>query len=180
MSTTNIQTSKFLSFILRHSPETIGLQLDENGWTSVDALLRAANENGTVITREQLDEVVFTNDKQRFAFSPDGSKIRANQGHSIDIDLALSPIAPPSILFHGTAIRFLARIQAEGLRKMNRQHVHLSSTQSQARRVGARHGQPVVLKIDCDAMVADGMLFYLSANGVWLTDTVPTRFILNL
>ncbi|MCI5121557.1 MAG: RNA 2'-phosphotransferase [Candidatus Electrothrix sp. AUS4] len=169
--------SKFLSLILRHAPEKIGIHLDANGWVVVDDLLSAAQAHGTVIPRERLDEVVFRNDKQRFAFSPDGLRIRANQGHSVPVDLGLSPVRPPALLFHGTATRFLPSIQAQGLRSMKRQHVHLSATREQAHRVGARHGRPVVLEIDAKGMSDAGHLFFLSANGVWLTEFVPVSFI---
>ena len=176
----DVTISKFLSLVLRHKPETIGLGLDTGGWAAIDELLAAAEAHGRKISRELLDHVVFTNDKQRFAFSADGLKIRANQGHSIGIDLGLEPVAPPATLFHGTATRFMAAIRREGLRKMRRQHVHLSSTYDVAQRVGARHGDPAVLEIDCAAMVAEGHQFYLAKNGVWLSDAVPARFLLSL
>lgn len=175
----NVKISKFLSLILRHAPEKIGVQLDANGWIAVDELLNAAKSHGTEISRERLDEVVFRNDKQRFAFSPNGLRIRANQGHSVDIDLELSPVTPPPELFHGTATRFLSSIQSQGLKKMSRQHVHLSPTREQAHRVGVRHGRPVVLEIDAKGMNDTGHLFFLSANGVWLTEFVPIDFIGN-
>jgi putative RNA 2'-phosphotransferase len=133
-----------------------------------------------LISRDLLEKVVFTNDKQRFAFSPDGLRIRANQGHSLDIDLTLEPVEPPPVLFHGTATRFLPSIRTQGLQSMSRQHVHLSSArEQQAQRIGARHGRPVVLEIDADAMADAGYLFFLSANGVWLTEFVPVDFIKN-
>ncbi|MCI5157406.1 MAG: RNA 2'-phosphotransferase [Candidatus Electrothrix sp. AUS1_2] len=173
----NVTVSKFLSLILRHAPEKIGIHLDANGWVLVDDLLDAAEAHGTEISRERLDEVVFRNDKQRFAFSPDGLRIRANQGHSVHIDLELSPATPPPVLFHGTATHFLPSIQSQGLQKMSRRHVHLSATREQAYRVGARHGRPVVLEIDAKGMSDTGHLFFLSANGVWLTEFVPMLFI---
>ncbi|MCI5140900.1 MAG: RNA 2'-phosphotransferase [Candidatus Electrothrix sp. ATG1] len=173
----NVNISKFLSLILRHAPETIGLCLDAKGWVAVDELLQAAETNGTVISRERLEEIVFTNDKQRFAFSPDGLRIRANQGHSVNVDLELAPVEPPPVLFHGTATRFLPSIGSQGLRSMSRQHVHLSVTRDQAHRVGARHGRPVVLEIDAEGMSDAGHLFFLSANGVWLTEAVSVDFI---
>ncbi|XCN75393.1 MAG: RNA 2'-phosphotransferase [Candidatus Electrothrix aestuarii] len=175
----NVKISKFLSLILRHAPEKIGIHLDANGWVVVDDLLSATKAHGTEIFREQLDEVVFRNDKQRFAFSPDGLRIRANQGHSVDIDLELPPVTPPSVLFHGTAMRFLPSIESQGLQRMSRQHVHLSAAREQAHRVGARHGRPVVLEIDAKGMNDTGHLFFLSANGVWLTEFVPVDFIKN-
>ena len=177
MSDPSVSISKFLSLILRHAPEKIGIRLDANGWVAVDELLSAAKAHGTEISRGRLDEVVFRNDKQRFAFSPDALRIRANQGHSVYIDLELSPVIPPSLLFHGTATRFLTSIQSQGLKKMSRQHVHLSPTREQAHRVGARHGRPVVLEIDAKGMSDTGHLFFLSANGVWLTKFVPVGCI---
>ncbi len=169
----------FLSLILRHAPETIGLYLDAKGWVVVDDLLNAAEAHGRPISRDRLDEVVFSNDKQRFAFSPDGLRIRANQGHSVNIDLELSSVIPPPILFHGTATRFLPSIRLQGLQSMGRQHAHLSATREQAHRVGARHGRPVVLEIGAKEMSDAGHLFFLSANGVWLTEFVPVDFINN-
>ncbi len=172
-----VSTSKFLSLVLRHKPETIGIDLDPNGWVDVDVLLDRASANGRDISPELLSQVVETNDKKRFAFSPDGLRIRANQGHSVDIELGLQPQTPPTHLFHGTADRFLDAILADGLKKMGRQHVHLSASRDIAMNVGSRHGRPVILRVDCQAMAADGFEFYLSANGVWLTDSVPSPFL---
>ncbi|MGF1600559.1 MAG: RNA 2'-phosphotransferase [Thermosynechococcaceae cyanobacterium] len=171
--------SKFLRLILRHKPETIGLTLDGNGWVAISALLEAAHKHHCSISRQELDEVVFTNDKQRFAFSFDGLKIRANQGHSIVVDVELKPVQPPELLFHGTVARFLDSIQAEGLCKMERQHVHLSATTDTAISVGSRRGQPILLQIASEKMHKDGYLFFQSRNGVWLTDKVPWRYIEN-
>jgi putative RNA 2'-phosphotransferase len=172
-----IRTSKFLSLILRHKPQTIGLSTDAHGWVSIQALLDAANIYNHPISRELLDEVVFTNDKKRFSYSPDGRMIRANQGHSLDVDLDLEPIQPPVTLYHGTVDRFLISIQASGLQKMNRQHVHLSATVETAQSVGSRRGKPVVLSIYAEKMYRDGHRFLLSLNGVWLTDLVPWKYI---
>ena len=172
-----ISTSKFLSLILRHKPETIGVSPDPNGWVSIQVLLDCANNHNYPLSRELLDEVVFTNDKQRFAYSPDGQMIRANQGHSIDVDLTLEPIKPPTILYHGTVDRFLKSIQASGLKKINRQHVHLSATVETARSVGSRRGKPVILSILAEKMYRDGHHFFLSLNGIWLTDSVPWEYI---
>ncbi len=169
--------SKFLSLVLRHKPETIGLSLDAEGWVRVDVLLDALNRNGKALERHMLNEVVFSNDKQRFAFSTDGQSIRANQGHSIDIDLKLQAVEPPDILFHGTATRFLDSIREDGLQRGKRHHVHLSATIETATSVGSRHGKPVVLHIAAKRMMEDGHVFYLSGNGVWLTDHVPVEFI---
>ncbi len=172
-----VKVSKFLSLVLRHQPEKIGLTLDEAGWVEVTELLHACHENGFVITRPVLEEVVQTNDKKRFAFSEDGLKIRASQGHSIEVELAYAPLTPPEILYHGTATRFLDSIKAQGLLKGQRHHVHLSGDQETATRVGARHGKPLVLIIESGRMHAAGFPFYQSENGVWLTDHVPSTYI---
>ncbi|MEM8715566.1 MAG: RNA 2'-phosphotransferase [Cyanobacteria bacterium P01_A01_bin.3] len=172
-----VSTSKLLSLVLRHCPEAIGLTLDEQGWANVDDLLEKARERNQPITRELLLEVVQQNDKQRFALSKDGTRIRANQGHSVSVNLGLEPREPPAVLYHGTATRFLESIFAQGLRPQNRHHVHLSSDRSTALRVGQRHGQPVILDVDAAAMRRDGQLFYCSENGVWLCDRVPPRFL---
>jgi putative RNA 2'-phosphotransferase len=170
-------TSKFLSLILRHKPETIGLVLDENGWADVEELLSKAAESGRPITRTILERVVAENDKKRFAFDETGQRIRASQGHSIDIDLALTPVEPPSQLYHGTATRFVESIREKGLIAGNRQHVHLSADHETAIKVGQRHGKPIVLSVDSGAMVQAGHVFFRSANGVWLTDHVPPQFL---
>ena len=172
-----VGTSKFLSLILRHRPDTIGVTLNDNGWVSVQDLIDAANANGYNISRELLDEVVFTNDKQRFSYSHDRQMIRANQGHSVHINLELESIDPPDVLYHGTVKRFLNSIIASGLQKMKRQHVHLSATIETAINVGKRRGKPVVLSVNSGEMNHDGYKFFLSRNGVWLTDTVPHKYI---
>ena len=167
------KTSKYLSYLLRHKPDSIGLKLDDSGWAPIEDLL-----NLTGITREVLDEVVFTNDKQRFAFSPDGKRIRANQGHSVSgVELDLAPRQPPDTLYHGTVEKFLAAIRESGLQKMERHHVHLSATMDTARNVGSRRGKPVVLVINAAQMHNEGIEFYLSANGVWLTEIVPYKYV---
>ena len=171
-----VSTSKFLSLILRHQPEKIGLSLDANGWANLDDLLRLSAAKGRPLTRALIEEVVATNDKQRFAFNEDRSMIRASQGHSISVDLDLVPVAPPPVLFHGTATRFLESIQKQGLLKGKRQHVHLSPDAPTAVKVGQRHGKPVVLKVAAGRMQFEGHKFYRSANGVWLTDHVPPAF----
>jgi putative RNA 2'-phosphotransferase len=172
-----VKYSKFLSLILRHKPEVIGLSLDENGWADVVQLIDLANQQGTALTIALLEEVVATNDKKRFAFSTDKSKIRASQGHSIEVDLALVPQQPPEYLFHGTATRFLASIRDRGLIPGSRQHVHLSADKSVAIDVGQRHGKPVVLTVDSSKMNQAGYNFFLSANGVWLTAVVPSEYL---
>ncbi|MCC9308238.1 RNA 2'-phosphotransferase [Kitasatospora sp. RB6PN24] len=172
-----VRTSKLLSRVLRHDPGAIGITLDEGGWVPVATLLAALARRGTRLTREQLDHVVATNDKQRFAFSADGLRIRASQGHSVPVDLGLAPAAPPAVLYHGTAEGSVAAILREGLHPMRRQDVHLSADVETATRVGARHGRPVVLRVDAAGLVAAGHLFRRSANGVWLTDAVPPAFL---
>ncbi len=171
------KTSKFLSYVLRHKPEAIGLALDQNGWASVDELIQQARTHGRTIDQRLIAEVVATNDKQRFSLSEDGRRIRARQGHSIDIALGLEPQAPPRILFHGTATRFLDSILKAGLKPKGRQHVHLSPDITTALKVGQRHGKPIVIQVQADAMHRDGLRFYLSENGVWLTGPVPAQFL---
>ena len=177
MTATFVRVSKFLSLVLRHSPEQIGLVLDANGWADVDALIEQAAAHGMRLTREEIAHVVATSDKQRFALDEPGNRIRANQGHSVDIDLALEPAQPPALLFHGTAITSLPAIRAEGLKAGRRQHVHLSPDEATATKVGRRHGKPVVLRVRTGEMRSAGAIFYLSVNGVWLTDTVPPGYI---
>lgn len=171
--------SKFISLVLRHKPEIINLNLDENGWTSVDELItKSKRDSHQGLTFEQLEEIVETNDKKRFIFNEDKTKIRANQGHSIDIDLALKPQQPPEFLYHGTAQANLDSILEKGIEKRNRQHVHLSLDKETATKVGMRHGKPIILTIKTAEMSEDGILFYLSENGVWLTDFVEAKYIL--
>ncbi|MEU3300927.1 MULTISPECIES: RNA 2'-phosphotransferase [unclassified Streptomyces] len=170
-----IKVSKYLSKHLRHQPERIGLALDPNGWVGIDELLRAAAAHGFRITRDELDHVVAANDKRRFMI--DGARIRANQGHTVQVDLDLPVAEPPAYLYHGTVGRSLDVIRAEGLRPMARHHVHLSPDRETATRVGARRGKPVVLSVDAGAMHRAGHVFHVSANGVWLTDAVPPEFL---
>lgn len=177
MSAPIVKTSKFLSYILRHNPGQIGLTLDPHGWVEVEMLLRCAAAHGRPLSRELLAEVVAHNDKQRFSFSPDGRLIRANQGHSLPVDLQLTPSEPPAVLFHGTADRFWPAIQVEGLLPRKLHHVHLSVDIETARQVGRRHGRPLILRVAADEMGAAGHLFYRSENGVWLTEHVPPRFL---
>lgn len=177
MNESLVETSKFLSFILRHKPETIGLKLSDSGWVKIEDLIDAARKNGRMINKELIDEVVKTNDKQRFTYSSDGLYIRANQGHSIQIDLDLKAQVPPNILFHGTAEKFVDNIFKEGLLKMKRHHVHLHVSKDDARKVGERRGKPIILEIDSKSMYDDGLSFYLSKNGVWLTEYVSPQYI---
>lgn len=169
--------SRYLSLILRHAPERAGLTLDAQGWVGVPELIRACKNHGHQISREILDEVVATNSKKRFAFNEDGTKIRASQGHSIDVDLGLAPVEPPEFLFHGTAMSSKDSILGQGLEKRTRQHVHLSADEETARNVGSRHGKPLVFTVSSAKMHAAGLQFFRSANGVWLTDHVPPEYL---
>jgi putative RNA 2'-phosphotransferase len=169
--------SKFLSKYLRHEPEGLGLILEPGGWVGVEDLLAGAARIGFPITEDELGQVVTENDKQRFALDETGARIRANQGHSTEVDLQLQEIDPPDQLFHGTVGKFLDSILAEGLKKMDRHDVHLSKDLPTATKVGERRGKPVVLVIDTARMAADGYRFRLSENGVWLTDHVPPQYI---
>lgn len=172
-----IKISKFLSLVLRHKPQAIGIVLDAEGWVAVDDLLAAARQHGRSISRAQLHEVVATNDKRRFCFSPDGRLIRASQGHTVAVDLGLEPLEPPELLYHGTIAGYLSSIHEQGLLRGKRHHVHLSADRETAVRVGQRRGHPVVLVVEARRMHADGHKFYRSANGVWLTDTVPPQYL---
>ncbi|MGW2859898.1 RNA 2'-phosphotransferase [Streptomyces sp. NPDC001205] len=170
-----VKVSKYLAKHLRHQPERIGLTLDPQGWVEIDVLLRDAAAHHFPITRAALDHVVATNDKRRFAV--EGDRIRASQGHTVTVDLDLPVAEPPAYLYHGTVARNLDAIRAEGLRPMARHHVHLSPDRETATRVGARRGRPVVLSVDAGAMHRAGHVFHVSANGVWLTDSVPPRYL---
>jgi putative RNA 2'-phosphotransferase len=173
-----VKISKFLSLILRHSPETIHVNMDKNGWVGIRELIDNANKYKNLhLTAEIIKTIVETNDKQRFIISDDGKRIRANQGHSITVDLELESKIPPDILYHGTATRFLDSIMKEGLKPMTRQYVHLSGTEETAITVGKRHGKPIVLHVDAKGMHEEGYKFYLSENKVWLVDKVPTKYI---
>ena len=172
-----ITVSKYLAKYLRHAPHELGLTLQPGGWVPVDDLLAAADEHGFPITYDELVECVETNDKRRFAFDGTGDLIRANQGHSVEVDLHLEEREPPEVLYHGTVERFLPSILAEGLNKGKRHHVHLSKDVETARKVGARRGKPVILEVAAGRMHRDGHTFLLSANGVWLTDAVPPAYL---
>jgi putative RNA 2'-phosphotransferase len=172
-----VKISKYLSKHLRHEPEKLGLTLAPGGWVAIKELLAACARDHFPITREQLEDVVATSDKQRFAFDPTGTLVRANQGHSTTVDLRLEPADPPALLYHGTTTQNVEAIQREGLKKMARHHVHLSIDVPTATKVGGRHGKPVVLEIDAAAMHRAGHTFYVSANGVWLTDAVPPEYL---
>lgn len=172
-----VKVSKYLSMVLRHHPDAVGITLDEAGWVDVDVLIAACAAKGRRFSRAELDHVVANNNKRRFAYSEDGRRIRASQGHSVAVELGLEPVEPPAVLYHGTAARTLPLILAEGLRPMSRQDVHLSADVETAVRVGSRHGRPVVLVVDARGLAAEGHVFRVSANGVWLTDRVPPEWL---
>lgn len=172
------KTSKFLSLILRHKPEVIGISLDKNGWAEVSGLIEGVNKNGKYfLDMPTLEEIVRTDEKQRYSFSPDKKKIRANQGHSIQVDVELKETQPPETLWHGTGEKYTDSINNEGLKPKNRLYVHLSADTDTAFKVGARHGRPVVYKVNSGEMYRQGYIFYLSENGVWLTENVPPNFM---
>lgn len=177
---TKTTISKFLSYVLRHRPNSIGIELDDAGWTDVKTLISQCRAHNHPLTREELDDIVANSPKQRFAFSDDGTPIRANQGHSVDVKLGYEPAEPPVVLYHGTVKAALPDIQKNGLQKMKRHHVHLSADVKTATNVGGRRGRPVVLTIDSKRMRDDGHVFYRTPNGVWLTDDVPAEFIKTL
>lgn len=172
------RASKFLSLVLRHEPQSAGITLDAAGWTPVADLLAGCARARRPLTRDQLDHIVSTNSKKRFEFSADGKHIRASQGHSVKVDLSYEAQVPPAQLYHGTATRFLDAIREKGLLKMNRHHVHLSAVTKVTMEVGARHGKPVLLTINAEAMHQKGHVFYRSTNGVWLVEHVPVQFLL--
>ena len=169
------RTSKYISLLLRHKPEAAGLTLDAHGWTNVDELLRAVK-----LDRSDLERIVSEDKKGRYSFSEDGKRIRANQGHSVNVDVELEAKAPPETLYHGTAERFTASIEREGLKPGTRLYVHLSLTPEDARKVGQRHGKPVVYSVNSGRMFREGCKFYLSVNGVWLTKEVPAEYLARL
>lgn len=169
--------SVFISLVLRHKPDAAGIQLDEHGWANVDELISGINSTGRKIDMKILEEIVASDEKGRYSFSEDKSLIRANQGHSIPVDVDLKEQEPPEFLYHGTAERFLDNIQAEGLKPMSRLYVHLSEDIETATKVGKRHGEPVVLQVHSGEMFKEGNRFYLSENGVWLTKFVPARYL---
>lgn len=170
------ETSKYISLILRHKPETIGITLDEHGWANVDELI-----SGIAKTHEMnmniLEEIVSTDEKQRYSFNDDKTKIRANQGHSIQVDVELEEMRPPEILWHGTGEKFTGSIDEQGLIPKSRLYVHLSKDEETAFKVGTRHGKPVLYIVNAKEMFKDGYKFYLSKNGVWLTKEVPVKYL---
>ena len=177
MSDKHVKQSKFLSLVLRHKPETIGLTLEEGGWVAVDELLEAMRRHGRAFSLTELKELVASNDKQRFAFSEDGLRIRASQGHSVEVELGYEATEPPETLYHGTAERSVESILREGILRRKRHAVHLSERTDTATTVGNRHGRAVVLAVAAGRMHRDGLAFYRSANGVWLTDAVPPSYL---
>ena len=172
-----IKLSKFLSLLLRHNPGAIGLELDGNGWANVDELIEKSSKKGKKFDLKDLKYIVKNCDKQRYTFNEDYTKIRANQGHSIKVDLDLKPSTPPEVLYHGTATRNLDSILKNGIHKSNRHHVHLSLDVGTATKVGQRHGKVVILQINAKQMNGDGHQFFLSKNNVWLTDFVDPKYI---
>lgn len=179
-TTSNLtRISKYISLILRHKPEVIGIKLDIHGWADVNALLVGISRKYP-INRDILEKIVRSDEKQRYTFSEDGTKIRANQGHSIQVDVELALTEPPETLYHGTAQRFAASIEGQGLLPKSRLYVHLSPDKETAEKVGCRHGEPVIYLVDAGQMHWDGYLFYLSANGVWLTKVVPATYLKRL
>jgi putative RNA 2'-phosphotransferase len=177
MQARSTHISKYLAKYLRHAPDELGLTLRPGGWVPVDDLLSAAGKHGFPITYDELIECVETNDKKRYSFDGTGDLIRANQGHSVEVDLQLEECEPPEVLYHGTVERFLPSILAEGLLKGRRHHVHLSTDVETAMKVGARRGKPVILKIEAGKLHREGHSFHRSTNGVWLTDAVPPDFL---
>ena len=177
MDPTLVPISRFLSLVLRHNPGVIGLELDSAGWADVNELVQRASAHGRPLSVDLVRDAVEQNDKRRFSFSADGTRVRAVQGHSIPVDLGLERAAPPATLYHGTAQRFLDAIRQEGLQPRARQHVHLSDNAATAVQVGARHGRPVALQVDSLGMAAEGFAFFQAENGVWLTAAVPPRFL---
>ncbi len=174
-----VKASKFISLVLRHNPDAAGIHLDNHGWADVEELIQGVNMTGRSLDLEMLKEIVRTSDKKRFSFNEDGTKIRANQGHSIQVDVELKESLPPDVLYHGTATRFLGSIlnAKEGLKAGSRLYVHLSKDYDTAVKVGSRHGIPIVLKVDAKRMIKDGYIFYLSENGVWLVEKVPAKYL---
>lgn len=171
------QKSKFLSYVLRHEPQSVGLQLDEQGWALVSELLDKCNQHGNSLSLAELRVIVEMSPKRRFAFSVDDSMIRASQGHSVGVDLGYPSEDPPEVLFHGTGSKWLPAIREQGLKRMARHHVHLSSDRETASVVGQRRGKPVIIEVAARAMARSGHEFYVSDNGVWLVDAVPPEYL---
>jgi RNA:NAD 2''-phosphotransferase len=177
-SNRDVELGRFLSLVLRHKPSAAHIKLDDNGWADVDDLLAGCNRAGRRIDRETLERIVRDNSKQRYKFNEDRTRIRANQGHSVAVDVEMEECAPPEFLYHGTASRSIESICAEGIKKGSRQHVHLSRDTETAMQVGKRHGKPLLLRVSAAAMHRDGHKFWLSANGVWLCEHVPWSYVM--
>lgn len=175
--TNKTNLSRFIALILRHKPESIGITLDEHGWASVSELLSGINSCGNEIDMQTLEEIVAEDEKQRYSFNADKTKIRANQGHSVNVDVELKKAEPPEILFHGTGEKYVASIKNEGLIPKSRLYVHLSKDRETAVKVGSRHGKPVVFEVNSGEMSRNGYEFFLSENGVWLTKIVPAEYL---
>ncbi len=171
-----IETSKYISLILRHKPETAGVTLDEHGWANVAELIAGVGKTHP-LDMETLEEIVRTDPKGRYSFNDDHTLIRANQGHSVPVDVELPEKTPPGILWHGTGEKYVSSILSSGLEPRSRLYVHLSANRETARNVGARHGRPVIFSVDSGRMAADGFKFFLSVNGVWLTKCVPPEYL---
>jgi len=171
-------TSKYISLILRHKPETVGISLDEHGWANVEDLIAGVNKTHP-LDMETLEQIVAEDEKQRYSFNEDQTLIRANQGHSIPVDVELPEIIPPDVLYHGTGLKYKESIDAQGLIPKSRLYVHLSGDAETARKVGQRHGKPIIYTVDATAMHKDGYIFYRSVNGVWLTKAVPKKYLSN-
>lgn len=178
MDKTNL--SKFIALILRHKPDTVGITLDEHGWASVSELLSGINASGNEIDMQTLEEIVAEDEKQRYSFNSDKTKIRANQGHSVNVDVELKKAVPPETLFHGTGEKFVSSIKSEGLKPKSRLYVHLSKDRETAVKVGSRHGKPVVFEVNSGEMSRCGFEFFLSENDVWLTKIVPAEYLREL
>ena len=170
------EISKFISLILRHKPEEIGITLDEHGWANVSELIEGLARTHP-FTIQDLERIVAEDEKQRYSFNEDKTLIRANQGHSIPVDVELERVDPPEILYHGTGVKYAAAIDQQGLLPKSRLYVHLSADVQTARNVGSRHGRPVIYRVDCKSMITDGCEFFISANGVWLTKEVPVKYL---
>lgn len=170
------ETSKFISLILRHKPEVIGITLDEHGWADVDELIAGVAKTHE-FNADILEEIVRTDEKQRYSFNEDKTLLRANQGHSIPVDVELDEAEPPVTLWHGTGEKYVAAIDAQGLIPKSRLYVHLSKDRDTAVKVGKRHGRPVLYIVKAGEMYQDGYKFYLSKNGVWLTKKVPVKYL---
>ena len=171
------KVGRYMSFLLRHRPQAAGLTLDQHGWADVEELIRGVEKAHPGFDRTQLEEIVATDSKGRFAFSPDKSKIRANQGHSIPVDVELEQLPPPGVLWHGTGEKYVSSIDRQGLLPQGRLYVHLSTDVATARQVGSRHGKPVIYQVLAQEMARDGHPFYRSANGVWLVKEVPLPYL---